>query len=92
MESPPRIGIGTINVAPLEACFWSQDSYLGSIDHIQLVAYSTNLDWSSFNVFEVKTSTSHNANSSHQAFTIFCNQGLTIIENPGEHGKDLESH
>ena len=76
----------------LEACFWSQDSYLVSIDHIQLLAYSINLDWSSFNVFEVKTGTSQNENSSRQASTISCNQGLTIIENPRERGKDLESH
>ena len=89
MESPPKLGLGTINVAPLEACFWSN---LGSIDHIQLPTYSTNLDWSSFNVFEVKTGTSHNANSSHQTSKISCNQGLTIIENPRERGKELESH
>ena len=76
----------------LEACFWSQDGYLGSIDHIQLAAYSTNLDWSSFNVFEVKIGASQNANSSHQASRISCNQGLTIIENLRERGKDLESH
>ena len=76
----------------LEACFWSQDNYLGYIDHIQLAAYSTNLDWSSFNVFEMKIGTSQNENSSRQASTVSCNQGLTIIENPRERGKDSDSH
>ena len=41
MESPPKLGLGTINVAPLEARFLRN---LGSIDHIQLPTYSTNLD------------------------------------------------
>ena len=78
---------------PEQKCFcYSTCSYLGSIDHIQLAAYSTNLDWSSFNLFEMKTGTSQNENSPRQASTISCNQGLTIIENPKEHGKDLESH
>ena len=43
-------------------------------------------------MFEVKIGASQNANSSHQASRISCNQGLTIIENLRERGKDLESH
>ena len=39
----------------------------------------------------MKTGTSQNENSSRQASTVSCNQGLTIIENPRERGKDSDS-